>query len=52
MLSPVLDGEIVQVVVEELDTAISGCREDLILVDFRPGEVIEGILGGKPGNKR
>lgn len=48
---PVLDGEVVQVVVEELDTAISRRCEELVLVNFRPSEVIEGILRGEPDNK-
>lgn len=52
VLFPILDGEIVQVVVEKLNAAISRCCENLVLVDFRPGEVIEGILGGEPGNDR
>ena len=48
VLSPVLDGEIGQVCVKELDAAVARCCEDLALVNFRPGKVIEGILGGKP----
>lgn len=48
VLSPVLNGEIGQVCVKELDTAIARCCEDLVLVNFRPSKVIERILGGKP----
>ena len=47
VFSPVLNGEVVQVAIEELDTAVPRCREDLIFVDFRPGKVIEGVLGSE-----
>lgn len=49
VFSPVLDGEIVQIAVEELDAAIARRSQDLVLVDFRPGKVVEGVLGGEPG---
>ena len=52
VLSPVLDGEIGQVCVEELDAAVARCCEDLTLMNFRPSKVIEGILGGKPVRRR
>lgn len=48
VFSPVLDGEIVQVAVEELDAAIARCCQDLVLVYFRPGKVVEGVLSGEP----
>lgn len=44
----VLDGEVVECAVEELDTAVARRREDLVLVDFGPGEIVEGILGCEP----
>lgn len=45
---PVLDGEVVQVAVEELDAAVSRRCEDLALVHFRPGEVVQCVLRSEP----
>jgi hypothetical protein len=40
MFFPVLDWEVFQIAVEELNAAIAGGCEDLILVDFGPGEIV------------
>jgi hypothetical protein len=49
MFFPVHNREIIGGCVVELDAAIARCSQDLVLVDFRPGKVIEGILCGEPG---
>lgn len=48
MFLPVLDGEVVESRIEELDAAVTGRCEDLVLVDFRPGEIVEGVLRRVP----
>lgn len=48
VLFPGLNGEFVEADVEELDGAIAGGYEDLVLVGFGPGEVKEGVLRVKP----
>ena len=48
MLFPVLDGKVVQSAVEELYAAVAGGCEDLVLVCFRPGEIVEGVLRCEP----
>ena len=48
VLLPGLDGELVQADVEELDRAIAGRDEDLVLMRFGPREVEEGVLGIEP----
>lgn len=49
VLAPVLDWEVVEGAVEELDAAVARGCEDLVFVDFGPGQVVEGILRGVPG---
>lgn len=44
MLLPRLNGEFVKRDVKELDGAIAGGDDDLILVRFRPGKVVEGVI--------
>lgn len=51
MFLPVLDGEVVERAVEELDAAVAGGRQDLVLVGFGPGKVVETVLGREPGEK-
>jgi hypothetical protein len=48
MLGPCLYWELVQRYVEELDAAVTRCSKDLILVGFRPGDVVEGVLRVEP----
>ena len=48
VLFPRLNGKLVDADVEELDGAISGCDQDLVLMRFGPGEVEEGVLRVKP----
>lgn len=48
MLLPGLHGEFVQGDVEELDGAVAGGDDALVLVRFGPAEVVEGILRVKP----
>lgn len=48
VLFPGLDGELVDADVEELDGAIAGRDQDLVLVRFGPGEVEEGVLRVEP----
>lgn len=50
MFFPVLDGEVFQIAVEKLDAAVARGCEDLILVYFGPGEIVERILCCKPGD--
>jgi hypothetical protein len=45
---PVHDREIIGGCVVELDAAITRRSQDLVLVDFGPGKVIEGVLCGEP----
>lgn len=52
MFFPVHNGEIIGGRVVELDAAITRRRQDLVLVDFRPGEVIERVLCGEPDRYR
>ena len=40
MLLPSLNGELIDSAIEELDAAVSGSGEDLVLVNFRPCEVV------------
>ena len=48
VLFPGLHGEFVKADVEELDGAIAGGDEDLVLMRFGPGEVEEGVLRVEP----
>ena len=48
VLLPGLHGEVVQSDVEELNGAIADGDDDLVLVGFRPGEVVQGILSIEP----
>lgn len=48
VLLPGLDGELVKRYVEELDGAIACGCDELVLVRFGPGDVVEGVLGIKP----
>lgn len=48
VLFPGLDGKLVNTNVEELDGAIAGGDEDLVLMRFGPGEVEEGVLRVEP----
>jgi hypothetical protein len=48
VLFPALYGEFVQPDVEELDGAITGCYEALVLVGLGPGEIEEGVLRVEP----
>ncbi len=51
VLFPGLDGEFVNADVKELDGAVTGGDEDLVLVRFGPGEVEEGVLGVEPADR-
>ena len=51
MLLPRLHGELVDADVEQLDGAVAGGHEDLVLVRLGPGEVEEGVLGVEPGSQ-
>lgn len=48
VLLPVLHREVIHVDIEQLDASIAGASQDLVFIDLRPREVIEGVLGGKP----
>ena len=48
MLLPRLHGEAVEAYVEELDRAIARGDDQLILVDFGPGEIVKRVLGIEP----
>ena len=48
MLFPALDWEVVEPYVEELDGAIASGDQDLVLVAFGPGEVVQRILRVEP----
>jgi len=48
VLLPRLDGELVKRYIEELDGAVAGGGDELVLVRFGPGDVVEGVLGIKP----
>lgn len=48
VLLPVHDREIISACVIQLDAAITRRGQELVVVDFRPGSVIEGVLGGEP----
>lgn len=48
MLLPGLDGEFVEGDVKEFDGAVAGGYDDLVLVRFRPREIVEGVLSVKP----
>lgn len=48
MLLPGLYGEVVKSDVEELNAAVAGCDDRLILVRFRPGDVKERVLSVVP----
>lgn len=45
MLVEVHDGEIGHGEVEELDGAVAGGDDELVLVDLGPGEVVESVVG-------
>jgi hypothetical protein len=45
---PVLDGKVVERAIEELDAAVAGGGEDLVLVNFGPGEIVERVLSCEP----
>jgi hypothetical protein len=45
MLLPARYGEFTHADVEQLYASISTCREKLVLVLFRPGQVEEAVLG-------
>ena len=47
VLLPGLDGEVVEVRVEEFDGAVASGGDELVFVDFGPGEVVERVLGVK-----
>lgn len=49
MFFPARNGEVVGCGVEQLDAAIARCGEDLVLVDFRPGQIVERVLRGESG---
>jgi len=48
VLLPGLDWELVERYIEELDGAIACGGDELVLVRFGPGDVVEGVLGIKP----
>lgn len=48
VLFPGLNGKLIDTDVEELDGAIAGGDQDLVLVRFGPGEVEEGVLRIEP----
>lgn len=48
VLLPGLDGELVKRYIEELDGTIACGGDELVLVRFRPGDVVEGVLSIKP----
>jgi hypothetical protein len=48
VLLPVHDREIISACVIELDASITRRGQELVVVDFRPGSVIEGVLCGEP----
>lgn len=48
MLLPGLHGEFVQGDVEEFDGAVAGGDDDLVLVRFRPSQIVQGVLGVEP----
>ena len=52
MFFPVHNREIVGGRVVELDAAIARRSKDLVLVDLRPGEIIERVLCGEPDRYR
>lgn len=45
MFLPGLDRETRDIDIKELDRAVSTCADQLILIRFRPGEIVKGILG-------
>ena len=48
VLFPGLNGELIDADVEELNGAIAGSYQDLVLVRLGPGEVEEGVLRVEP----
>lgn len=48
VLVPRLYGELVNADIEELDGAIARRRYQLVLVDLRPGKIVESILRIEP----
>lgn len=46
---PILDGEVIQVAIEQLNATVPRGCENLIFVDLRPRKIVERVLGGKPG---
>ena len=48
MFFPRSNGELVKTDVEEFDGTIACRYEDLVLMRFGPGEVVEGILSVEP----
>lgn len=51
MFLPARNGEVVGCGIEQLDAAIARCGKDLVLVDFRPGQIVERILCGESGSQ-
>ena len=47
MFFPVHDRKIIGRRIVELDATITRCGEDLVLMNFRPGKIIEGVLCGE-----
>lgn len=45
MFVKVHDGKVVDTEVKELERAIATSDNELVLVDFRPGEVVERVVG-------
>lgn len=50
MLLPRLDGELIESYIKELDGAIAGGNDHLVLVGLRPREVVQRVLGVKPAD--
>lgn len=48
MLVEVHDWELVDAEVEELERPIAASRDELILIDLGPGQVVERIVGVEP----
>lgn len=51
MLFPLLDREIVDCAVEQLDTSITRCCDNLVFMDLRPGQIVEGVLRCEPNGR-
>lgn len=48
MLLPRLDGKLIKSYIKKFDGPITSGDHDLILVDFRPGDIVECILRVEP----